>query len=201
MKVAVVSEDSDIGAKLVAQHRAAGDEVWSTSRNKLPGTEFLELSDRSTWVQPPEFDRLYYTIGISDSQGKTKEDVWNVNAMWTVDYLGIIARKNPKRGKIVVFGSQYGSTSLAVNARAYVYRMSKAALNMGVRCLQHAVPGQQWCVYHPGIVRTKMVGDAWRTFNFETLSSDEAARICINRINAWNGQFDFLSYTGERLSW
>lgn len=200
MEVLVISQDSDIGNELAKLHLSLGDVVHTTSRKGLEGTIPLDINDRRTWTMPPQVDRIYFLIGMNDT-GADKAEVFMTNAMMPVDYLGKYAPNMRPGTEVVVFSSQFGSISRAVNARAYTYRMSKAALNMGVRCLSHAHKRIKWCVYHPGIVKTKMLGEAWRTFNFEVLEVDAAANHCLTNIAQWKGEFAFISYDGTRLEW
>lgn len=200
MEVLVISQDSDIGAELVKKHLLLGDTVHTTTRKMDGAGTKLDILDRTTWTTPPRVDVIYFLIGVTDT-GVEKDKVFMTNAMMPVDYLGKYAAHMKPGTKVVVFSSQFGSIGRAITGRAYVYRMSKAALNMGVRCLAHAHKSINWCVYHPGIVKTKMLGDAWKTFNFEVLEADVAADKCIKIVQSWKGGFKFLSYNGETLEW
>lgn len=202
MEVLVISKDSDIGNELVKLHLARGDVVHTTTRREVTGDRcvILDILDKNTWSALPQVDVIYFLIGTTDT-GVDKTDVFMTNAMMPVDYLGRYAARMKPGTKVVVFSSQFGSIARAINGRAYVYRMSKAALNMGVRCLAHAHKHVNWCVYHPGIVKTKMLGDAWKTFNFEVLEADQAAQKCIDVTSKWSNGFTFLSYNGDTIEW
>lgn len=202
MNVGVISVDSDIGRELARIHTERGDQVWSTSRATTPknGVD-LELTDRQSWWPPTRnLDRVYFLLAVPDNLYPAKE-VMNVNAVLAYDYLRYLAAAMNPGCKVVVFSSQFGSIAKANSGRAAAYRMSKAALNMGVRCLSFDFPDKSWCAYHPGVVKTKMIAGKEHTYNSEVLEIQDAAERCITFVNGWDGTFQFLSYTGDKLPW
>ena len=202
MKVGLVSVDSDIGAQVAKLHLARGDEVVATSRNRKTPIHMELVMPHTWWMVPADVDRLYYNIGVGDDR-LSRQEVMNVNAFLTVDYLARIAAvaSNQARTKplqIIVYTSEWGSISNVRNPRAMHYRMSKAALNMGVSCLAQKWPGIQWLLLHPGLVRTKMLKGE---FTVPVLTPEQSAKQTLETLDAWDGKFTFLAGDGRTLSW
>lgn len=198
MRVGVISIDSEIGACLAKMHRDSGDFVWGTTRTVGKEGTWLELSERDTWPTPPELDRIYFTIAVPDHL-MLRGDVMRINSVLPINLFQTWAPKLKAGTEIVVFTSQLGSITLANTNRAMVYRMSKAALNMGIKCLSMEFPQLKWCVYHPGLVNTKMINGKQSFPDAELLDVIQASERCMTVINSWDGKFRFLSYTGKTL--
>ena len=204
MKVAIVTLDSDIGAAIALVHLARGDTVQGTSRKDErlgPDIRFMELSDRSTWRRlDQDVDRVYFTIALTDNKGVPMKEVMNINSVLPVKWLEYCLLPLRPGAKVVVLSSAFGSIELTASDRARVYRMSKAALNIGVKCLSFARPDLHWCVMHPGLVQTKMISTA-PPFGTKPITPASAGHSCVDVIDKWTGKFEFLSYDGSILPW
>lgn len=201
MNVGIVSIDSDIGLYLSRIHTSRKDTVWCTSRNLEPENGcMMDIRNKLSWERPEHgLDIVYFLIAIPDGVN-SDDQVMLVNAVLPVQYLRFLRPSMNPGCKVVVFSSQFGSVSLANSHQASAYRMSKAALNMGVRCLSFEFPEQHWMAYHPGVVRTKMTAGRLHRYNSEILEVHDAARRCIAHTLDWDGEFKFLSYTGKTLT-
>lgn len=198
MKIGIVGIDSDIGLQVARLHRERGDVVIATSRNGLPDTRPMELVNPGSWWIPDHtVQRLYYNIAVGDGK-LSRAEVMHVNAFLASDYLNAVARAAIPGMQIVVYTSEWGSISSVRNARALHYRMSKAALNMGVAALQHRHPHVRFLLLHPGLVRTKMLKG---NFDVPVLTPVESAAQTLALLDGWDGSFAFLAADGRKLTW
>lgn len=199
MRVLVASVDSDIGAAIASKHRELGHEVSATSHNGKPQTINLELAHPFTWPKlvPGSVDRLYYTIGIGDGRA-TRNEVMQINAFLSCDFLNMAAAAIVDDGQIVVLSSGWGSISSVASVRAPYYRMSKAALNMGVAIAAHRHTRIRWTLMHPGLVKTKMT--RWMRTGEQALTPEESAAGVIASATAHaHRPFCFVDYQGQTV--
>lgn len=199
MRILVVGIDSDIGAEIAKLHKEDGDDIVTTSRNGK-GTHTVELSHPFTWpkFKEKEFDKIYYTIGIGD-QRSSRMEVMQVNAFITCDFLNAIAYSAKDNCKIVVLSSEWGSIKRIKSMRAAAYRMSKAALNMGVAIAAQRHQRLNWILMHPGLVKTKMTEWLSRNATETVLSPTESASGIITASKNCADQFCFIDYNGEAV--
>jgi NAD(P)-dependent dehydrogenase (short-subunit alcohol dehydrogenase family) len=103
------------------------------------------------------------------------------------------------RGRVMVFITSIMGSTTQASSGAYPYRMSKAALNMGVKSLapEFAQRGITAVLFHPGWVRTDM-GGAGATLD-PTTSIAGMRKVIARLTPADNGRF--LSYDGSELPW
>lgn len=198
MKIGIVGIDSDIGLQVYRQHIARGDQAIATSRNLIADTRPMELVNPGTWWIPDHtVQRLYYNIAVGDGK-LSRAEVMHVNAFLAIDYLNAVARAAIPGMQIVVYTSEWGSINNVRNARALHYRMSKAALNMGVAALQHRHPHVRFLLLHPGLVRTKMLKG---NFDIPVSTPVESAAQTLALLDGWDGSFAFLAADGRKLEW
>lgn len=198
MKIGIVGIDSDIGMQVYKQHLARGDKAVATSRNRIADCLPMELVNSGSWWIPDHtVQRLYYNIGVGDDR-LSRQEVMNINAFITIDYLNAVARAAAPGMQIVVYTSEWGSISNVRSARALHYRMSKAALNMGVVVLQQRHPHVKFLLLHPGLVRTKMLKG---TFEVPVLTPEVSASQTLALLDGWDGRFAFLAADGRKLNW
>jgi len=127
-------------------------------------------------------------------------EVFHVNSVAPLRVASALAENVAKSGlKLMVFiTSQLGSIA-RMGAGVQPYRMSKAALNAGVRGLSLELAGRgiTSVVFHPGWVRTDM-GGAGAALDPKT--SIAGMRAVIARLKASdNGRF--LDYDGAEIPW
>lgn len=102
-------------------------------------------------------------------------------------------------GKISVLTSGMGSITDLDSDSSMLYRASKAAENMVVKCaaLEYGPKGATVVALHPGWVRTDMGGEAAQ---IDAYDSVRGLRAVIDRLSPeYNGAF--LDYRGETLPW
>ncbi len=97
-------------------------------------------------------------------------------------------------GKFVMLSSSLASIAMADGDYAVAYSVSKAALNMLGRKLQHRLQGQTIILIHPGWVKTDMGGsNASLEIKFSVSSMIETIRK--------TDHFGFVDYQGGKLAW
>ena len=174
MRTLIVGADSGIGNALLKSI----PDAMGTSRRHGTDMIFLDVSDTSTYPTFDEkFDVIYYCIGVSGKTG-SPETIMNVNAIKSIDCLRHLANYT-KTIKIMssITGSLTFSVATHMSLVDTTYRMSKAALNIGVIKLHHEFPDVTWQLLHPGLVLTKMtegmpVGDP----KYQFLTPEESAQ-------------------------
>ena len=143
-------------------------------------------------------------IGQRDGFGRLNYDIWaetmdtNVFGPMRVAEAFRDNVMNSEKKQMIFITSRMGSITEAV-PNAYVYRSSKAALNMAVKCLS-AELGEQGLIavlFHPGHVQTDMGGQAAPVTpqkSIEGMKNQIVALTCDD-----NGRF--LSYDGRQIPW
>lgn len=204
MKVAVIGIDSSIGAALAAHHEAKGDTVIRFSRK--PGTEttrWFDLTQRQSWTRPIGCDRIYYLI--RGNSGNESTDV-ALGSIQSVRYLQWLSDELSS-GEIVVFSSTMGSIASIHVPGDIPYRMMKAALNMGVRCLSMRTKGLKWLLVNPGLVYTKATQESLDAGTFlhgsNPISAEQAAQEVDNVVTSGkysNGAF-VDTHLDKELPW
>jgi hypothetical protein len=198
-KILIASIDSDIGVAIhryYAEHRP--DVIVETTSRNGTGKYHLELAHPMTWPFFGEatYDKIYYTIGTGDVK-PSRMEVMQVNAFLTCDFLTARASKAIKPGgKVIVMSSGWGSIGLLRSAKAPAYRMSKAALNMGVAIAANRFLTNQWILMHPGFVNTKMTR---ARLPADAITPEVSAAGVVTQAEAYMKQFGFIDYEGNEV--
>ena len=105
---------------------------------------------------------------------------------------------NSNRKQMIFITSKMGSIT-ETSPNAYVYRSSKAALNMAVKCmsLELADKGLTAVLFHPGHVQTDMGGASAPVTPQLSIAGMKKQILGFNQKN--NGEF--LSYDGSSIPW
>jgi NAD(P)-dependent dehydrogenase (short-subunit alcohol dehydrogenase family) len=154
----LVSLDSDLGKYMKRVLDEEGYDVTSTSRNGLAGTTHFELTGEVPNFNPGSFDILVYNLGVVYYQ-RNRVDIIRMNAILATDALEKLALSMKPGGRIIVFSSGWGSIKQTISSgdtNEVAYRMSKAALNMGVAVLSNRYSNLKWILMQPGFITTKM---------------------------------------------
>jgi NAD(P)-dependent dehydrogenase (short-subunit alcohol dehydrogenase family) len=103
------------------------------------------------------------------------------------------------RGKAAVVSSKMGSVSMMSSSAGWLYRASKAAVNVAVKAasLEFGPRGVVCVAFHPGWVKTDM-GGAGADIDVAT-SVAGMRRVLAAANESHNGKF--LNYGGEQISW
>ena len=143
-------------------------------------------------------------IGQRDGFGRLDYDIWaetmdtNVFGPMRVAEAFRDNVMNSYKKQMIFITSRMGSITEAV-PNAYVYRSSKAALNMAVKCLS-AELGEQGLIavlFHPGHVQTDMGGQAAPVTPQKSIEGMKNQIVALTRDD--NGRF--LSYDGRQIPW
>ena len=138
---------------------------------------------------------------LARSQAKSLADSFATNAMGPFLLTQALAARLADDGKVVAISSGLGSIARTSRFGTPSYDISKAALNMAMRLLGHALAERRIAVLalSPGWVKTDMGGEK---------AELEPARSVANMlgvIDALNFDADaigrFLSHSGEALPW
>ena len=143
-------------------------------------------------------------IGQRDGFGKLDYDIWaetmdtNVFGPMRVAEAFRDNVMNSYKKQMIFITSRMGSITEAV-PNAYVYRSSKAALNMAVKCLSAELEekGLIAVLFHPGHVQTDMGGQAAPVTPQKSIEGMKNQIVALTRDD--NGRF--LSYDGHQIPW
>ena len=143
-------------------------------------------------------------IGQRDGFGRLDYDIWaetmdtNVFGPMRVAEAFRDNVMNSEKKQMIFITSRMGSITEAV-PNAYVYRSSKAALNMAVKCLSVELEQQGLIavLFHPGHVQTDMGGQAAPVMPHTSIEGMKNQIVALTRDD--NGRF--LSYDGHQIPW
>jgi NAD(P)-dependent dehydrogenase (short-subunit alcohol dehydrogenase family) len=222
--VLLIGASRGIGFELACQYIADGWRVIATARSdeglerlKAMGAQTLRLdvanpasnSGLSWQLDGEKIDLAIYVAGAMDrnsaSTPPTRESfdaVMHTNVMGAMQVIPQIAPMvQETQGVIACVSSIMGSQQETTSGNAALYRVSKAALNMVVRCTQAEQPDITVLAVHPGWVQTDMGGAA------ATLTPEHSASSLRQTLNHILEQRDpkfkgaFLNHDGQTLPW
>ena len=179
MNVLILGASRGIGFELVHQHLAAGDRVLATARDdvglmrlrdlgasafQLDVTQAASVSKLSGLLEGEKIDRAYYVAGLFAKEGAgLLPDANAFDAMMHTNVLGamhvipqVAPRVEAASGQFIFFSSEMGQIGAVSGSYGWLYRTSKAALNMAVVAAQADYPLAQMVLLHPGWVQTDM---------------------------------------------
>jgi NAD(P)-dependent dehydrogenase (short-subunit alcohol dehydrogenase family) len=177
----LIGASRGIGLELARQYLDDGWRVIATARSdeglarlKALGAETLRLdvanpasnSGLAWQLDGEKIDLAIYVAGVGDREttlsppSREKFDLlMHTNAMGPMMVLPQIAPMLIEaKGVFAAISSHLGSLTQTQTSMAALYRMSKVALNMYIRCSQHDFPEIGCVALHPGWVQTEMGG-------------------------------------------
>ena len=222
--VLLIGASRGIGLALARQYREADWRVIATARNEdgltrlqALGCETLRLdvadpasnSGLAWQLNGEKLDLAVYVAGLGDrdtalsSPTREKFDrLMHTNAMGPMMVLPQIAPMLSEcAGTFSVISSHFGSLTLTDTSMAVLYRMSKAALNMYIRCAQHDFPDIVCVALHPGWVQTDMGGPQAPLTPGQSASSLRQTLEGIRSQHAPEHRGAFLNHDGSPLPW
>ena len=225
MKTALlIGASRGIGFELASQYIADGWRVIATARSdeglerlKALGAQTLRLdvanpasnSGLSWQLDGEKIDLAIYVAGAMDRNGASTpptrdsfDAVMHTNVMGAMQVIPqIVPMVQETQGVIACISSIMGSMQETTSGNAALYRVSKAALNMVVRCTQTEQPDVTVLAIHPGWVQSDMGGAA------APLTPEQSASSLRHTLNHILEQRDpihrgaFLNHDGQSLPW
>ena len=222
--VLLIGASRGIGFELARQFIDHGARVIATARSdegvarlKALGAQTLRLdvanpasnSGLSWQLDGEKIDLAIYVAGAMDrNSANTPPTRDNFDAVMHTNVMGamqvipqIVPMVQEAQGVIACISSIMGSMQETTSGNAALYRVSKAALNMVVRCTQAEQPDITVLAIHPGWVQTDMGGAAAPLKPEQSASSlrQTLSHVLEQRDPKHRGAF--LNHDGSTLPW
>ena len=209
--ILIIGASRGLGLEFARQYVAAGERVLATARDdagrerlQALGVEkvlTLDVADSASvsglaWMLDGEkIDIALYVSGVTESGNAlsppTQEQfdrVMHTNVLGAMQAIPQIAPLvEAVQGRFAFISSELGRIGGVESSHTWLYRVSKAALNMAVASAQHDYPQATLVALHPGWVQTEMGGEQAPLTAPESVA---AMRATIARLTtAQRGQF------------
>ena len=218
--VLIIAASRGIGWELARQCAEAGDRVIATARDdaalaRLRGlglhqalrvdvADAASISGLAWQLDGEKIDTALYVAGVMNRADATEpptqpefDRVMHANVLGAMQVIPQVAPLvEAAQGRFAFLSSVMGQIGSAAGSNAWLYRVSKAALNMAVASARHAYPQATFVCLHPGWVQTDMGGGA-----APVAVPDSAAglrRVVAALTPADNGAY--IQYDGQRFS-
>lgn len=191
--VLIVGASRGIGLALVRQHAQAGDRVIATARDaeglgriaeaggqalRIDVAQPASVSALAWQLDEEKIDVAYYVAGITDRADAATpptqdafDRVMHTNVLGAMQVIPQVAPLvEAAGGKFIFLSSIKGRIGGPQDGSSWLYRVSKAALNMAVVAAQPKYPGAVMVSCHPGWVQTEMGGSGAQ------ISTDDSAQ-------------------------
>lgn len=190
----IVGADSGIGSAIYSK---LPDSI-GTSRRDAGAFVLLDVLDPNMWPTfNIKFDTVYYCIAVDGAA----DDTMKVNATHSVMCLQHLVPFVADGGTVRVLTSIMGSLTkgfmMPANEASIHYRMSKAALNMGVMELAKQHANINWQLVHPGFVKTKLTRNL--SYIEQATEPEYAAEKIINLPKIEGISYIEIDATGTRM--
>ena len=179
MNVLVLGASRGIGLELARQYLDAGDRVIATARDdagvarlkamgaetmKLDVTDPASISGLSWKLDGEALDLAIYVAGIFDTASAASpptqqafDRMLHTNVLGAMQAIPQVAPwVEEANGQFAFVTSDMGRIGGVHSSRAWLYQVSKAALNMAVVAAQPDYPRARFALLHPGWVQTDM---------------------------------------------
>jgi NAD(P)-dependent dehydrogenase (short-subunit alcohol dehydrogenase family) len=219
--VLIIGASRGIGHEFVRQLLADGWNVIATARDdaaiaalnsagakafKIDVAKPESLAGLGWQLDGEKLDLAIYVAGVfGTKEGATVppaaqdfDQVMHTNVLGAMQAIPLIAPMvEAAQGKFAFLSSVMGSIAETGSSYGWLYRASKAALNMAVKCASLDYPKATMVALHPGWVQTDMGGpDA-------SITVDQSVSGLLRVIKSLqtNDTGSYRDYTGKQLSW
>lgn len=221
--VLLIGASRGIGLEMARQYRQDGWRVIGTARDDagLARLRALDCEALRVDVADPasnsglawqldgeKLDVAIYVAGVIDRADTTTpptretfDRLMHTNVMGAAMALPQTAPMLQEAGGVfAVISSVMGSLAQTQSGGSALYRISKAALNMWMRCAQFDHPNLCCVAFHPGWVQTDMGG---AQAPLTPVQSAADLRQTLERVRAHRAQYQgaFLNHDGSPLPW
>lgn len=217
----IIGASRGIGREFVRQLVAQGWKVYATAREaasltaleqdgahafNMDVTKPESLAELSWRLDGERLDLAVYVAGVFGPHAGATEPppaasfdaVMHANVLGAMQAIPLVAPLvEAAQGRFVFITSGMGSIGEASSSMGWIYRASKAALNMAVRAASFDYPQAILVAMNPGWVRTDMGGDNAPTTVLESVA---AMRQVIDKLTVEDSG-SFHSYNGRPMVW
>ena len=177
----IIAASRGIGLELARQAIDAGERVIATARSETALAQLRELGAQAlrldvadvasvsglAWqLDGEKIDTAWYVAGVmcnraNATQPPTREQfdsVMHTNVLGAMQVIPqVVPLVESAGGRMAFISSAMGLIGEVGSSGAWLYRVSKAALNMAVKSAQASYPGATLVCLHPGWVRGALV--------------------------------------------
>ena len=216
----IIAASRGIGLELARQAIDAGERVIATARSDAALAQLRELGAQAlrldvadvasvsglAWqLDGEKIDTAWYVAGVmcnraNATQPPTREQfdsVMHTNVLGAMQVIPqVVPLVESAGGRMAFISSAMGLIGEVGSSSAWLYRVSKAALNMTVKSAQASYPGATLVCLHPGWVQTDMGGSGAPVTAIQSAAGMRRVMAAVTP----QDQGAFFSYDGQRAS-
>ena len=216
----IIAASRGIGLELARQAIDAGERVIATARSETALAQLRELGAQAlrldvadvasvsglAWqLDGEKIDTAWYVAGVmrnraNATQPPTREQfdsVMHTNVLGAMQVIPqVVPLVESACGRMAFISSAMGLIGEVGSSSAWLYRVSKAALNMTVKSAQASYPGATLVCLHPGWVQTDMGGSGAPVTAVQSAAGMRRVMAAVTP----QDQGAFFSYDGQRAS-
>ena len=216
----IIAASRGIGLELARQAIDAGERVIATARSETALAQLRELGAQAlrldvadvasvsglAWqLDGEKIDTAWYVAGVmcnraNATQPPTREQfdsVMHTNVLGAMQVIPqVVPLVESAGGRMAFISSAMGLIGEVGSSGAWLYRVSKAALNMAVKSAQASYPAATLVCLHPGWVQTDMGGSSAPVTPVQSAAGMRRVMAAVTP----QDQGAFFSYDGQRAS-
>ena len=216
----IIAASRGIGLELARQAIDAGERVIATARSDAALAQLRELGAQAlrldvadvasvsglAWqLDGEKIDTAWHVAGVicsraNATQPPTREQfdsVMHTNVLGAMQVIPqVVPLVESAGGRMAFISSAMGLIGEVGSSGAWLYRVSKAALNMAVKSAQASYPAATLVCLHPGWVQTDMGGSSAPVTPVQSAAGMRRVMASVTP----QDQGAFFSYDGQRAS-